>query len=83
MQVINFKKVVSSLAQKVGQAEAKKILMRSVYLFSMGGNDYFSFNTDHANANQFERKVFMHMVIGNITNGLKVRLIFLINEMQK
>ncbi|GAV61393.1 Lipase_GDSL domain-containing protein, partial [Cephalotus follicularis] len=71
MQVTNFKKVASSLAQKLGEAEAKKILMRSVYLFSIGGNDYFSFNTGHAKATQSEQRDYMHLVIGNITNGVK------------
>ncbi|XP_012068815.2 GDSL esterase/lipase 1 [Jatropha curcas] len=39
IQISNFKKVVSSLVQKVGKEEAKKVLRRSVFLISLGGND--------------------------------------------
>ncbi|GMY34846.1 GDSL esterase/lipase 1-like isoform X1 [Fagus crenata] len=42
-QLSYFKAVVKSLRQKLGDVEAKKVLMRAVYLFSIGGNDYFSF----------------------------------------
>ncbi|EEF27798.1 zinc finger protein, putative [Ricinus communis] len=70
-QLSNFKKFVNSLAHKVGEAEAKKVLMRSVYLFSLGGNDYFSFNTRHPHATTAERRDYVHMVLGNLTHGLK------------
>ncbi|KAJ0008236.1 hypothetical protein Pint_29372 [Pistacia integerrima] len=62
-QLANFKKVVSSLD--------KDVLIRSVFLITMGGNDYFSFKTINPNATQTERKQYQRMVIGNLTNALK------------
>eukprot|EP00257_Ricinus_communis_P012415 XP_002534586.2 GDSL esterase/lipase 1 [Ricinus communis] len=70
-QLSNFKKVVNQMVQKVGEAEAKKVLMRSVYLFSLGGNDYFGFNSKYPNATAIERRQYMHTVIANLTLGLK------------
>ncbi|KAJ0007514.1 hypothetical protein Pint_29407 [Pistacia integerrima] len=43
-QLANFKKVVRALD--------KDVLIRSVFLISMGGNDYFNFNTINPNATQ-------------------------------
>ncbi|KAL5755477.1 hypothetical protein ACOSQ2_020226 [Xanthoceras sorbifolium] len=71
IQLSNLDKVVKSIAEKVGHEEAKKVLMRSVYLISLGGNDYFGFNTDNPNATQSERIVYMRMVVANLTNGFK------------
>ncbi|KAH7565663.1 hypothetical protein JRO89_XS09G0241700 [Xanthoceras sorbifolium] len=73
IQLSNLDKVAKSIAEKVGHEEAKKVLMRSVYLISLGGNDYFGFNTDNPNATQSERIVYMRMVAANLTNGFKVR----------
>ena len=71
-QLDDFKKVVSLMVEKVGEANATSTLMRSVFLFSFGGNDYFSFNTKYPNATETERRNYMHMVLGNLTNGFKV-----------
>ncbi|GAV61398.1 Lipase_GDSL domain-containing protein [Cephalotus follicularis] len=70
-QLTNFKKVFSGLEQKSGKDEAKKVLMRSVILLSMGGNDYFMFNAMNRNSTLAQRRAYMHTVIGNLTNGLK------------
>ena len=72
VQLSNFDKVVKSIAKKVGDEEAKKLLMRSVYLISLGGNDYFGFNTENPNATQSQRISYMRMVVANLTNGFKV-----------
>ena len=72
-QLSYFKAVVKSLRQKLGDVEAKKVLMRAVYLFSIGGNDYFSFYSENPNATQSYRRQYVGMVIGNLTNVLKVR----------
>ncbi|XP_065869461.1 GDSL lipase-like [Euphorbia lathyris] len=71
VQISNFKKVLSSLVKKVGETEAKKTVMRSVFLLSLGGNDYFSFSTDYPNATTAERTKYVNMVIANLTNGIK------------
>ncbi|KAJ0007986.1 hypothetical protein Pint_29422 [Pistacia integerrima] len=62
-QLAYFKKVASSLD--------KEVLMRSVFLISMGGNDYFSFNTKNPNATVAERQQYQRMVVGNLTTALK------------
>ncbi|XP_044485500.1 GDSL esterase/lipase 3-like [Mangifera indica] len=54
-QLANFKKVASSLD--------KDVLLRSVFLISIGGNDYFSFNTKNPKATQAERKRYQRMEI--------------------
>ncbi|WCJ39338.1 GDSL lipase [Euphorbia peplus] len=71
IQISNFKKVLSSLEKKVGEREAKKTVMRSVFLLSLGGNDYFSFSTSYPNATTAQRTTYVNMVIANLTNGIK------------
>ncbi|KAE7998996.1 hypothetical protein FH972_003484 [Carpinus fangiana] len=70
-QVIHFKTVVKTLKQEIGDAEAEKVLSRAVYLFSNGGNDYFSFSTNNRNATPSQQAQFVGMVIGNLTSILK------------
>ncbi|KAI4355382.1 hypothetical protein L6164_004162 [Bauhinia variegata] len=41
-QLEYFKNVVSLLKQNLGDAEAKRLLSRAIYLFSIGNNDYFA-----------------------------------------
>jgi hypothetical protein len=71
-QLSYFKTVVKSLRQKLGDVEANKVLMRAVYLFSIGGNDYFSFYSQNPTAPQSYRRQYVGMVIGNLTSVLKV-----------
>ncbi|XAR49851.1 hypothetical protein NMG60_11004009 [Bertholletia excelsa] len=66
-----FKDVTKSLKQKLGDAETKKLLMRAVYLFSMGGNDYFRFSRNHPNASESYQKLYTQMVIGNLTQVIR------------
>lgn len=71
-QLSYFKKVKEYLRQKLGDAEAMKALNRAVYLFSIGGNDYFSFHQNNANASgQSYRTKYVGMVIGNLTSVLQ------------
>ncbi|XP_059643409.1 GDSL esterase/lipase 1-like [Cornus florida] len=71
MQLRYFKNVDKWLRQKVGDVEAKKVLTRAVYLFSIGGNDYFSLSMENPNATASFQKEYVEMVIGNLTNVLK------------
>ncbi|XP_059639373.1 GDSL esterase/lipase 1-like [Cornus florida] len=71
LQLSYFKNVDKWLRQKIGDAEAKKVVMRAVYLFSIGGNDYFSFSTENPNVTASHQKEYVGMVIGNLTNVLK------------
>lgn len=70
MQLNYFKEVEESLRKKLGDAHAKKVLNRAVYLFSIGGNDYFSLT----NTNAVQTHRYVETVIGNLTSVLKVRI---------
>ena len=65
-QIKYFKKVEKSLRQELGDAEAKKLLSRAVYLISIGGNDYLNRNSTATD------EEFASMVLGNLTVALKV-----------
>ncbi|XP_007042987.2 PREDICTED: GDSL esterase/lipase 1 [Theobroma cacao] len=64
-QVIYFKKVEKSLRQEVGDAEAKRLLSRAVYLISIGANEYLSRNSSISDEG------YVAMVMGNLTLALK------------
>nr|XP_023893388.1 GDSL esterase/lipase 1-like [Quercus suber]POE59786.1 gdsl esterase/lipase 1 [Quercus suber] len=70
-QLSYFKAVVKSLRQKLGDVKAKKVVKKAVYLFSIGGNDYFSFSSQYPNASQSDRIKYVEIVIGNLTCVLK------------
>ncbi|KAB1218301.1 GDSL esterase/lipase 5 [Morella rubra] len=70
-QLSYFKGAGKSLRQKLGNVEAKKVLMRAVYLFSIGGNDYFDLYSQNPHATQSYRRQYVGIVIGNLTNVLK------------
>ncbi|GAB2222192.1 hypothetical protein Droror1_Dr00013396 [Drosera rotundifolia] len=70
-QLSYFKDVVSTLKQQFGEAETKRKLMRAIYLFSMGGNDYFSFYTSYPNASESAQKEYVSIVIGNLTEVIE------------
>lgn len=63
------------LKRQLGDAEAKKLLAKSIYLFSIGGNDYMSITMNQTNAFSSDyKKEYMTMVLGNFTTVIKVRL---------
>ncbi|KAJ4717684.1 GDSL esterase/lipase [Melia azedarach] len=69
-QLNYFKIVDKKLKQKLGIAGAKTLLSKSVYLFSVGGNDYFTLFT--ANSSKIQSKnEYVGMVIGNLTTSIK------------
>ncbi|PON62545.1 hypothetical protein TorRG33x02_278710 [Trema orientale] len=60
------------LRQKLGDAEAKALLSRAVYLFSTGNNDYsFPFETNSTVLTSHSTKWFVGMVLGNITEVIE------------
>ncbi|KAJ9190449.1 hypothetical protein P3X46_001651 [Hevea brasiliensis] len=71
MQLEYFKTLKKSLRQQLHDAEAEKVLRRAVYLFSIGGNDYFSFYTSNPEASESYQQAYVEMVIGNLTLVLK------------
>jgi hypothetical protein len=42
LQLSYFEEVEKKLKRQLGDAEAKKLVARAVYLFSTGGNDYMA-----------------------------------------
>lgn len=71
-QLSYFKFVEKQLKQKLGDEEAETLLSEAVYLFSVGGNDYFNLFTSNSSDLHFSKKEFVGMVIGNLTNTIKV-----------
>ncbi|MBA0774149.1 hypothetical protein Gotri_009377 [Gossypium trilobum] len=65
-QIKYFNKVEKSLRQELGDAGAKKLMSKAVYLISIGGNDYFTKNSSVSD------EEFVSMVLGNLTVALKV-----------
>ncbi|RVX17198.1 GDSL esterase/lipase 1 [Vitis vinifera] len=70
-QLRYFKGMVKVLKHQLDDAEAKKLLKRAVYLFSIGGNDYLHFYDENTNASQSEKREYVGIVIGNLTIALK------------
>ncbi|XP_030487607.2 GDSL esterase/lipase 1-like [Cannabis sativa] len=68
-QLEYFKNVSNELRKQIGDADAKALLSRAVYIFSVGSNDYsfpFLRNVTVPNTQQF-----VGMVIGNLTEVIK------------
>ncbi|KAK4349784.1 hypothetical protein RND71_029097 [Anisodus tanguticus] len=67
-QVNNYKKVKFWLRNKLGSSRSDKILRSSVYLISIGTNDYLSpFLTNSTVLSSYSRTQYVQMVIGNLT----------------
>ncbi|TYI25462.1 hypothetical protein ES332_A05G051600v1 [Gossypium tomentosum] len=64
-QIKYFNKVEKSLRQELGDAGAKKLLSKAVYLISIGGNDYLTKNSSVSD------EEFVSTVLGNLTVALK------------
>ncbi|XP_034209272.1 GDSL esterase/lipase 1-like [Prunus dulcis] len=67
-QLSNFKNITESLRKKLGNEEAKSLLSRAVYFFSIGSNDYlYPFDTDQSVLGNYSHQEYVDLVIGNIT----------------
>lgn len=74
-QARNFKKVTAWLRHKLGSSEAKTLLSNSVYMFSIGSNDYLSPLFTHSGVlNSYSHSEYVGMVVGNLTSILKVHM---------
>ncbi|KAK6911810.1 GDSL lipase/esterase [Dillenia turbinata] len=71
LQLSYFKEAEKLLRQKLGNSKTKETLGRAIYLFSIGGNDFFDYYTKHPNSTQAQHKQFVEMVIGNLTMVLE------------
>lgn len=73
-----FKQVKKQLKQKLGSQEAKQLLSNSVYLVSVGGNDYLStYGTNSSVFDIYTPEEYVDIVIGNITSFINVTSHFL------
>ncbi|KAL3568485.1 hypothetical protein D5086_031136 [Populus alba] len=71
-QLSYFKHMKRQLRLQLGEAEAKKLLSTAVYMFSIGGNDYFAALTPtHSLLQLYSREEYVGMVIGNITTVIQ------------
>ncbi|KAB1206978.1 GDSL esterase/lipase 1 [Morella rubra] len=71
-QLNHFEHLETVLRQRLGEAEAKKLLARAVYLFSVGGNDYaVPFTSNSSVLQSYSQKEYVDMVIGNLTSVIK------------
>ena len=63
-QYRNFTRIVGEWKEELGEDEANKRLKEAVYLIAIGGNDYFSFNTNNPSASFFQIEEYVDQVIG-------------------
>ena len=79
-QLSYFNNVSRILRHELGDAEAKTLLSRAVYLFNVGANDYTSlFDTNSSALESFSTKEIVGMVIGNLSSVIQV-LSYLVSE---
>ncbi|EOY27364.1 GDSL-motif lipase 2 [Theobroma cacao] len=71
-QLSYFKNVTKMLRQKLGDAEAKTLFSKAVYLINIGANDILSpFTTNSSVFQSLSKEEYVGMVIGNITDTIK------------
>ncbi|XP_021291452.1 GDSL esterase/lipase 1-like [Herrania umbratica] len=71
-QVSYFKDVEKLLRQELGDAEAKRLLGRALYIISIGSNDYGVRITQNSSVLQsYSKEEYVAMVIGNLTVAIK------------
>ncbi|KAJ1408294.1 SGNH hydrolase superfamily [Sesbania bispinosa] len=71
-QLKYFTEVERLLKQKLGDAEARRLLSNAIYLFSIGSNDYLvPFISNSTMLHKHPVEVYVDMVIGNLTNVVK------------
>ncbi|KAG9457626.1 hypothetical protein H6P81_002134 [Aristolochia fimbriata] len=71
-QLKNFDQVQSKLTEKLGEAQAKELISRAVYFFSIGSNDYMGGYIGNPKMREMHAaEVFVGMVIGNLTSAIQ------------
>uniref|UniRef100_A0A7N0ZXC3 Uncharacterized protein n=1 Tax=Kalanchoe fedtschenkoi TaxID=63787 RepID=A0A7N0ZXC3_KALFE len=71
-QLSYFREAENTLKQQMGAAATGRLLTDAVYLFSMGGNDYFHFYLSNSKAaTQPKKRGFVARVIGNLSQVLQ------------
>ena len=72
-QLRYFENLGRLLSKEFGDAEAKTLLMRAVYLITIGTNDYLaSIVTNSSTFQTYSQEEYVDMVIGNLTIVIKV-----------
>lgn len=74
MQVDYFRQMVQKMKQHVGEAEAKKVLSKAVYMFNIGGNDYVELvqrNLNKPALSPSHKKFYINEILGNLTTHIK------------
>ncbi|KAK1358555.1 GDSL esterase/lipase 1-like [Heracleum sosnowskyi] len=69
-QLNQFKNVANQLKQQLGDEEASDLLSQSVYMISIGGNDYLS-ATRGDSQQSYTQEQYRSMIIGNLTSVIK------------
>ncbi|KAF3952618.1 hypothetical protein ACB098_11G157800 [Castanea mollissima] len=71
-QLDYFKNIETLLKQKLGEEEAKTLLVKAVYLICIGSNDYIvPFTTNPSILQSYSQEKYVNMVIGNLTTVIK------------
>nr|GMC84552.1 GDSL esterase/lipase 1-like [Ipomoea batatas] len=71
-QLQYFKNVVKQLKGKLGDKESNKLLSSAVYMFSNGGNDYFSpYTTNSTIFNSHTKEEYVDLVIDSFIDVIK------------
>ncbi|XP_010479978.1 PREDICTED: GDSL esterase/lipase 3-like [Camelina sativa] len=71
-QLNSFKNVEKSLRSELGDAVTKRVFSRAVYLFHIGGNNYFySFSANSSTFQSNSKEKFVDFIIGNTTSVIE------------
>ncbi|TXG61709.1 hypothetical protein EZV62_013072 [Acer yangbiense] len=72
-QLKNFEVVQKSLIEKLGEAEAEKVISEAVYLISIGSNDYMGGYLGNPKMKEtYKYEAYIGIVIGNLTQTIQV-----------
>jgi len=80
-QVSYLKNLKNSFSQRLGKARAEEIVSKSVYLLSIGSNDYGSLVDPNSSSGLLpvDHQGFVDIVIGNLSDAITVRTNFNLN----
>ena len=74
-QLKNFEVVQKSLIEKLGEAEAEKVISEAVYLISIGSNDYMGGYLGNPKMQEkYDPEHFIGLVIENLSQAIQVSL---------
>ncbi|XP_010107079.2 GDSL esterase/lipase 5 [Morus notabilis] len=72
-QLKSFEEVQKTLAEKLGDEEAQRVISGAVYFFGIGSNDYMGGYLGNPKMQQrYNPEQYVGMVIGNLTNAVQL-----------